>query len=609
VDSWIGQQLGPYELQSKLGAGGMGVVYRAVHKRLGQARAIKVLPAMLAHDETFLQRFEREARLASELRHPNIVMIHDIAEENSTQYIVMELLEGRSLHDVIRRDGPLPIERAVSLLGQLADALDFAHAGGVVHRDIKPGNAIVDASDHLTLVDFGIARAAEGTRLTEASTRIGTAEYMAPETITEGESGPGTDLYALGVIAYEMLTGRVPFTGVNSQTIMYAQIHTQPPLPRTIRADLSPAIEWVVLKQLQKSPAERFPTGRAFVEAIQAAAGGMTGTALLPNVGAPETAMPPGPGSRPVSGLTSGAASQRGSGFGGAPAAAPAATPPPHPTAAPDSQQAAVQTGPRQTPVSGTRAFLPPPPTVPGLNPEVVVSPVASGIHRVLEQARPSTFTLYKLTFGALVAVLLLMAFLPTPRDPLATNVQARLIYPLGLAGNYPLGGDTDGRDVLSRLMIGGRFEVLRLGLLGALVAGVGFLARRQLSKRMRRAWPRTPLIVIAIGVTLAAALLVETGIGLLGTNTTLRWLGIVGRLLVGAPADASSASWSGMLIEGREAGIRAPWLFLFPFLCLVGSALGLLALASAVADLLKRRAPAPTAILSPEEAAGLPRR
>src|SRR3954449_4345286 len=154
MDTWIGQQLGPYELQSKLGAGGMGVVYRAVHQRLGQARAIKVLPAVLAYDETFLQRFEREARLASELRHPNIVIIHDIAEQNGVNYIVMELLNGCSLHEVIRQDGPLPLERAAHLLRQLADALDFAHQRGVVHRDVKPGNAIVSAADHLTLVDF-----------------------------------------------------------------------------------------------------------------------------------------------------------------------------------------------------------------------------------------------------------------------------------------------------------------------------------------------------------------------------------------------------------------------------------------------------------------------
>ena len=193
----------------------MGVVYRAVHRRLGQARAIKVLPVAYANDELFLQRFEREAKLASELRHPNIVMIFDIAEEQGVNYIVMELLDGRSLHEVIRDDGPLPVERAIAMLGQLAEALDFAHQRGVVHRDIKPGNALIGAQDHVTLVDFGIARAAEGTRLTEANSRVGTAEYMAPETISEGESGPGTDLYALGVIAYEMLTGRVPFTGVN----------------------------------------------------------------------------------------------------------------------------------------------------------------------------------------------------------------------------------------------------------------------------------------------------------------------------------------------------------------------------------------------------------
>ena len=305
MDTWIGQQLGPYELQSKLGAGGMGVVYRAVHRRLGQARAIKVLPTVFAHDEMFLQRFEREARLASELRHPNIVMIFDIAEENGVNYIVMELLDGRSLHEVIREDGPLPLERAIGLLGQLADALDFAHQRGVVHRDIKPGNALVGANDHVTLVDFGIARAAEGTRLTEANTRIGTAEYMAPETITEGESGSGTDLYALGVIAYEMLTGRVPFTGVNSQTIMYAQIHTPPPSPRSLRTDLPPSIEQVVLRQLDKDPTHRYPTGQAFVRALYDAPVRAGGPGRRPRrrAGAgPSRRRPPGSNTPPVSG-------------------------------------------------------------------------------------------------------------------------------------------------------------------------------------------------------------------------------------------------------------------------------------------------------------------
>ena len=274
MDAWIGQQLGAYEIQERLGAGGMGVVYRAVHRRLGQARAIKVLPAMLAHDETFLTRFEREAKLASDLRHPNIVMIIDIAEERGVNYIVMELLEGRSLHEVIRKDGPLPLDRAIRLLAQLGDALDFAHQHGVVHRDIKPGNALVRADDHLTLFDFGIARAAEGARLTEANMRIGTAEYMAPETITIGESGPGTDLYALGIIGYEMLTGRVPFTGVNSQTIMYAQIHSLPAPPRTLRGDLPPQVEAVILRQLDKIPEQRYRTATEYVRALETARDG-----------------------------------------------------------------------------------------------------------------------------------------------------------------------------------------------------------------------------------------------------------------------------------------------------------------------------------------------
>jgi serine/threonine protein kinase len=380
MESWIGQQLGPYELQSKLGAGGMGVVYRAIHRRLGQARAIKVLPAALAHDETFLQRFEREARLSSELRHPNIVMIFDIAEDHGVNYIVMELLDGRSLHEVIRKDGPLPLERAVVLLRQLAQALDFAHARGVVHRDIKPGNALVSDTDHLTLVDFGIARAAEGTRLTEASSRIGTAEYMAPESITDGDSGSGTDLYALGVIAFEMLTGRVPFTGVNSQTIMYAQIHTPPPSPRTFRTDLSPAVERVVLRQLDKDPMRRYPTAQAFVAALEqarlglaagegtaptAAGSGYQPTALLdpPLI----TGQPPTGSPRPATNLSVPGTAASGPGAGTPPrgTAAPrlgragtgasVQTPRPGSATAPGNGRAAALTGTGRAPVPRRR--------------------------------------------------------------------------------------------------------------------------------------------------------------------------------------------------------------------------------------------------------------
>ncbi len=166
--------IGPYDLLEVLGRGGMGVVYRALHRELRQPRAIKVLPAHLAADDSFVERFKREATIAAGLRHQNVVLIYDVGQHDDEHYIVMELIEGRSLRDVVHADKPLPIERAIRLLRPLADALDFAHVRGVVHRDVKPSNVIVGPDDHVTLVDFGIARAAEGVQLTRTGMMVGT---------------------------------------------------------------------------------------------------------------------------------------------------------------------------------------------------------------------------------------------------------------------------------------------------------------------------------------------------------------------------------------------------------------------------------------------------
>jgi serine/threonine-protein kinase len=594
MDTWIGQQLGPYELQARLGAGGMGVVYRAVHRRLGQARAIKVLPAMLAYDETFLQRFEREARLASELRHPNIVMIHDIAEERGVNYIVMELLDGRSLHDVIRQDGPLPLDRALGLLRQLADALDFAHARGVVHRDIKPGNAIVSPGDHLTLVDFGIARAAEGTRLTEVNTRVGTAEYMSPEAITEGDSGPDTDLYALGVIAYEVLTGRVPFTGVSSQTIMYAQIHTPPPPPRSLRTDLSPATEAVVLRQLHKDRAQRYGTGMALVQALAAARTDATAAdaprsdpRLLSN---PTWRLNPRPPteylhpSEAASPAPSRSRRPRSDGNG----APPSATPSPL-----DATAILEPRAPGPTPMPKTavqragRTPVPPPPTPPG---GATTPPAVSAIQRVLEESRLSTVSIYKLMIGGLVLLFLLMTLLPTPHDPQSQNLQARLAFPLGAVPGHMLGGDQLGRDVLSRLMVGGRALLFRLMIVGLLLTAVCVLVRRRIARRTGRIWPSTPLLVLLVTGGLAASVLLELMLGCFGAPGPLRLLGPIGRIFLGMPPAAPAATWGGMLTEGRQIGIQAPWLPLFPGVGLVLVTIGIALMGSGIADVIRQR-------------------
>ncbi|MFN8637217.1 MAG: protein kinase [Chloroflexota bacterium] len=603
MDAWIGQQLGAYEIQERLGAGGMGVVYRAVHRRLGQARAIKVLPAMLAHDETFLTRFEREAKLASELRHPNIVMILDIAEERGVNYIVMELLEGRSLHEVIRKDGPLPLDRSIRLLAQLGDALDFAHQHGVVHRDIKPGNALVRADDHLTLFDFGIARAAEGARLTEANMRIGTAEYMAPETITIGESGPGTDLYALGIIGYEMLTGRVPFTGVNSQTIMYAQIHSLPAPPRTLRGDLPPQVEAVILRQLDKIPEQRYRTATEYVRALETARDGrlpdtgVSGPGRTSLLGDPPATANPSP--RLPTGLWTGYPAAPGSGASTTPP--PSAGPAPvTPGPTPGGVGSPPYT-PQPRPANPTPPFAPPNPTPPGGRQPVPAPPtppharpVAPGAARVqsaIEKSGLSVGTIYKLQIGGLVLLLLLMCLLPTPHDPVSQSFQSALAFPSATLGGYILGGDHLGRDVLSRMMSGGRFMLLRLIVVGALAYGCTLLAQRQLRQRTGRAWLAAPTVVLVTAVAMSVSVLLETVIGFVGPPRILTYLGAVSRVLFGMPELPPAASWGGLLADGRNYQTQAPWLVLAPLAALLVLAVGLVVLGSGISDVLRQRA------------------
>src|SRR4051794_5417745 len=237
MDSLVGRALGPYELQTRLGGGGMGTVYRAMHQALQQPRAIKVLRPELATDTDVVERFRREAMIAAGLRHPNIVLIYDVAEHEDVHYMVMELLEGVSLRELVRSATPLPLDRAIRLLRPLAAALDYAHDRGIIHRDVKPGNVMIAPDDRVTLVDFGIARAAEASRLTRSGTVIGTAEYMAPESFTGAGTGQSADLYALGIVAFEVLTGRLPFTG-NPTAVSYAQVNNPLPPVKAFRPDL-----------------------------------------------------------------------------------------------------------------------------------------------------------------------------------------------------------------------------------------------------------------------------------------------------------------------------------------------------------------------------------
>jgi serine/threonine protein kinase len=268
----IGKSLGSYQIVEELGRGGMAIVYRAYQPSLNRYVAVKVLPPQLSFDQQFVDRFQREARAAANLRHPNIVVIHDVGHHDDTYYIVMEYLEGRTLKDLVEQTGPLPPQRATRIVEQIAAALDYAHQRGFIHRDVKPANIFVGEGDRVTLTDFGIAKAASETEhLTRTGTLMGTPEYMSPEQAGGGTVDHRTDLYALGVVLYQMLVGRVPFRGTTPHAVLHHVIYEAPLPPRQLNPDLSPALEPVVLKAIAKQPDHRYQRGSALVKDLRQA--------------------------------------------------------------------------------------------------------------------------------------------------------------------------------------------------------------------------------------------------------------------------------------------------------------------------------------------------
>lgn len=290
-----GKTIGNYQITNELGRGGMAVVYRAYQASLNRYVAIKVLPPQLSFDEQFVQRFQREARAAAGLRHPNIVVIHDVGHEGGIYYLVMEYLEGRTLREVIQQEGPLKADGAAHIAEQLAAALDYAHRQGFVHRDVKPANIFVGEDDRVTLTDFGIAKAASETQqLTRTGMLVGTPEYMSPEQAEGGIVDHRTDLYALGVVLYQMLVGRVPFSGTTPHATLHAVIYEAPPPPREINPGIPSEVETTILKAIAKQPEQRFQRGGELTMALKSAlegkpVAGLTDTVTVP---APPSAEP-----------------------------------------------------------------------------------------------------------------------------------------------------------------------------------------------------------------------------------------------------------------------------------------------------------------------------
>jgi Tol biopolymer transport system component/serine/threonine protein kinase len=292
----IGKRLGQYEIVEEIGRGGMAVVYKAWQPALERHVALKVLPDYFRHDPQFLARFQREARAAAGLSHPNIIAIHDVGEQDGVHYIAMEWVDGGSLRARLAF-GPLSLEESQRVLAQTADALDCAHRHGLIHRDIKPGNILFTGDGRVKVADFGIAHAADGTQLTRSGVILGTPEYMAPEQAQGIPVDHRLDLYALGVVLYQMLTGRVPFRGTTPHAALHAVIYDSPPPPRALNPELPAAVETVVLKALAKQPQDRFQTGASMVEAFQRARSGVS--IPIPPPSEPPARLAPAPWLRP----------------------------------------------------------------------------------------------------------------------------------------------------------------------------------------------------------------------------------------------------------------------------------------------------------------------
>ena len=250
---------GRYRILRKLGSGGMANVYLAEDEDLGRRVAIKILNDRYASDDSSNERFRREAKSAAALSHPHIVAIYDRGEADGRPYIAMEVIEGRSLKELIVARGPLPIQQAVGYAKQILNALRFAHRHGIIHRDIKPHNILLGAEDRLKVTDFGIARAG-ASQMTEVGSIMGTAQYLSPEQARGVPVTASSDLYSLGVVLYEMLTGRTPFEGETSIEIAMKHLNEPPRPPSAFRPEIPPELDQIVLRALAKDAGERYQT-------------------------------------------------------------------------------------------------------------------------------------------------------------------------------------------------------------------------------------------------------------------------------------------------------------------------------------------------------------
>ena len=264
-----GQQLGErFVIERALGTGGMGAVYLARDQRLDERVALKIMHGLALLDPSAGDRLRREASAARRISHVNVVKIFDVGDDQGHLFLSMEYVDGQSLKELIRRHGTLPVERVRDYVKAICEGLAAAHAEGVVHRDLKPGNVIVTPDQRVKIIDFGLARIANLEGMTATGMLLGTPEYMAPEQIKGGSVDPRTDLYALGALTYHALTGRPPFTGETPIAVSLAQMTEQPIPPSKLRAGLNPEWDTFVLRALAKDKEQRFETAQAMRDAL-----------------------------------------------------------------------------------------------------------------------------------------------------------------------------------------------------------------------------------------------------------------------------------------------------------------------------------------------------
>jgi len=264
-------RVGPYRLEEELGRGAMGVVYLAVPESGGDAVALKLLKEELSENETFVRRFLREARVASEVEHRHLVRVLGAGEADGRHYLAVEFVTGGTLRRRLDADGPLTVGQTARLARQVGTALDALHEAGLVHRDVKPENVMLDEDGRALLVDYGLAKGPAYTVLTRPGQVMGTPAYMAPELVNGQEATPATDLYALGCVLFECLSGRPPFTASNVFELLVSHVEREPPRVAAVRDDVPASVDEVLGRALAKEAAGRPPTGRMLAHMLASA--------------------------------------------------------------------------------------------------------------------------------------------------------------------------------------------------------------------------------------------------------------------------------------------------------------------------------------------------